>query len=179
MPLKAPPCAAVDPATGLLLDGPNPCSTTVQETYRKPNYIDPQLCTLPSDKTMLTVVSERAAPAITLRTPGVTMTMVDPVYPGDSTCIGDRGGPLTGGPLTNVPLVFPNFRMTFNQIGGYQPLALAIAPSYPVKVVRGPGDSIWVIDDGDFLSTTVGLPSTRGAVYRVDPWALDFTIRLR
>jgi hypothetical protein len=39
-------------------------------------------------------------------------------------------------------------------------------------VLRGPQDSIWVVDEGDFLSTSVTQPSTRGKVYRVEARAI-------
>ncbi|HTL33423.1 MAG TPA: hypothetical protein VL326_09870, partial [Kofleriaceae bacterium] len=48
------------------------------------------------------------------------------------------------------------------------PLALPIQPSLPIKVLRGPLQSVWVVDEGDFLSTSVTTPSTRGKVYRVE-----------
>jgi hypothetical protein len=42
----------------------------------------------------------------------------------------------------------------------------------PVAVVRGPTQSIWVIDEGDFLSTSSSVASTRGKVFRVESTAL-------
>jgi len=38
----------------------------------------------------------------------------------------------------------------------------------PVKVVHGPSESIWVIDNGDFISTSITQASTRGRVFRIE-----------
>src|SRR5262249_48240511 len=117
-------------------------------------------------------LEQRSAPAIKLRTRGMTLTMVDPYYPGDTMCPLDRGGvqdPSVVKGVDRVPVVYPGYELTFRQTAGYTPLTLsAIAPVFPVKVVRGPSDSIWVIDDGDFLSTTGLEASTRGKVFRIE-----------
>jgi hypothetical protein len=91
------------------------------------------------------------------------MTVVDPTYPGDGMCIGDR----LGG-LGNVPIVPPLFQTSVRITAGFSPFLLSITPAYPVKVTRGPGESIWVIDEGDFLSTSIATPSTRGKVFRIE-----------
>jgi hypothetical protein len=43
--------------------------------------------------------------------------------------------------------------------------------------VRGPQESVWVIDEGDFLSTSITQASTRGKVYRLEIQSLG-TINL-
>lgn len=154
-----------DPITGKLSGGgfdANPCSTTVPQIENQPVY--PKIasgdCTL---DTVPVVIAQRDAPAIRFRNPAMRLTIVDPTYPGDRTCLLDRQGT-----LGRVPLVFPGYQLSFHQTAGYTPLTLPIAPSFPVKVVRGPTNSIWVIDDGDFLSTSVTQASTRGKVYRIE-----------
>ncbi len=47
------------------------------------------------------------------------------------------------------------------------------AAAMPVRVVRGPTQSIWVVDQGDFLSTSLSQPSTRGKVFRIEPHQLS------
>jgi len=44
-------------------------------------------------------------------------------------------------------------------------------------VTRGPQQSIWVIDEGDYLSQTITTPSTLGKSYRIESSALN-TINL-
>lgn len=167
IPLTAPPCdPTADPISGRLPGGgyePNPCSTTVSQTDVIPNY-EPDTCTLavvPSD------LVERQAPAIQFRNRGMNLNIVDPYYPGDNRCIADRGGS-----LVNVPVVFPGYQLTFRQTGGFTPLVVPVSPSMPTKVVRGPTQSIWIIDEGDFLSTSIAQPSTRGKVFRIEVHAL-------
>jgi hypothetical protein len=104
----------------------------------------------------------------------MTLTVVDPYYPGDQTCAVDRQGPYAA---DHIPLVFQGYQLAFHQTAGYRPLTLSLAsaafnPVFPVKVVAGPTNSIWVLDEGDFLSTSIGVPSTRGQVYRVESTSL-------
>jgi hypothetical protein len=64
-----------------------------------------------------------------------------------------------------------NYQLTFDQKAGYLPLALSpaqLVPALPVKVVRGPSDSVWIMDDGDVLAVTITQSSTKGQVYRVE-----------
>ncbi len=173
IPLSAPPCdPTADERTGRRPDGtfgPNPCSLTVEHVENVPNYV-PGTCEL-SDPTTVTVA--RQAPAIRFHGRGFMLHLVDPTYPGDSACIKDGQGTLAG-----VPTVFPNYQLTWRQTGGFTPLTVpTIKPAYPVKVVRGPLDSIWVIDEGDYLSSSLSENSTRGKVFRVDPTSLR-TIKL-
>lgn len=176
IPLKAPACdPAADPFTGRRPDGTldaNPCSTTV-EHYAKRRVYTGDNCTLASEP-----IEARQADAIRFSNRSLTIHLVDPTYPGDGPCNVDRLGPFTG---AKVPMVPPGssptvngYTLTFDTKVGFSPLFIPNVTSiYPVKVVRGPSESIWIMDEGDFLSTTIGVPSTRGQVYRVESAALS------
>lgn len=168
VPLTAPACdPSTDPITGLKADGTydaNPCQYQTTQADLIPQFLA-GTCTAASPASVL---MERPTTGIRVRTRGFTMTMVDPTYPGDARCIGDRGGS-----LVNVPTVFTGVTLSFRLTAGLSPLTVPISPSYPVKVVRGPGQSAWIVDEGDFLSTTVTLPSTRGKVFRVEAASLS------
>ena len=173
LPLDAPACdPTVDERTGRRPDGtfgPNPCALTVDHVETVPNYVA-GTCEL-SDPTTVTVT--RQTPAIRFRNRGLMITLVDPTYPGDNACIKDGQGT-----LPKVPLVFANYQLTWRQTAGLTPLTVpVIRPAYPSKIVRGPLDSMWVMDEGDFLSTSATEFSTRGKVFRVDPRTLS-SIRL-
>ena len=159
--LTAPACdPAADPRTGLRPDGTydaNPCSLTVEHAEQVPAYVGTS-CVLDSPTTKL---ENRQAPAIRFHNRGLNLTLVDPYYPGDAKCIRDRAGT-----LGKIPLAFRGYQLSWRQTGGFSPFLLPIAPTFPVKVVRGPTQSIWVLDDGDFLSTTSA--STRGKVFRIE-----------
>ncbi len=139
------------------------------------NY-DAGTCT--QDATMPLTIETRTTTGIKFRNRGMTFTVVDPTYPGDQTCIGDRMGG-----LGNVPLVTDDFQIAFRQSGGFYPFTLPVGPSLPVKIVkqpRGPGDAtrdvgfgdpVWVIDEGDFISTSITTASTLGKVFRVETQA--------
>jgi len=167
VPLNPPPCdPTADPRTGRRLDGtfgPNPCSTTVTQTELAPVYGN-DTC---AESTPATATIMREAPAVAFHNRGLSLTVVDPTYPGDARCIRDRMGMLTG-----VPAVFPGYQLSWRQTGGFAPLILPLASAYPAKVVRGPTGSIWVIDEGDFISTSQSQASTRGKVFRVEPQGL-------
>ncbi len=168
IPLSAPACdPTADPRTGRRMDGtydPNPCELTVDESEYQLNYVG-ETCTLGTpDESIVT----RDATGLRLRNKAMTLTLVDPTYQGDLRCHGDRAGT-----RQDVPLVSPGYQIAFRQTAGFIPLVLSgISPSFPIKVTRGPGQSIWVIDEGDFLSTSITQPSTRGKVYRVESHAL-------
>lgn len=166
--LSPPACnPAADPRTGLLPDGvtydANPCALTVDHTENVTSYV-PGTCNV-ADPAVVT--QTRQAPAIRIHTRGPTLTLVDPYYPGDQTCIRDRLGT-----LGKIPLVFPGYQLAWRQTGGFVPLLLPISPSFPIKVTRGPQQSMWIIDAGDFLSTSITQASTRGRVYRVESQAI-------
>ena len=165
IPLTAPPCLGDGPTDF----DPNPCSTTVSQTELEPDYADPMACTLTAAKTKLVT---RDAPAIRFRNAQMTFTMVDPTYPGDKTCIGDRGGD-----LVDVPLVFPGYAIQFRTGAGFRPLELTgTGVAFPIDVIRGPQQSIWLIDEGDNLQNS---PSTRGQVFRFESVNLETINTLR
>jgi hypothetical protein len=166
IPLTAPACdPTADPLTGALPGGgfePNPCELQTSQTELEPTFATGS-CTV-SSQTLVT----RQADAIQFRNPGMTFTLVDPTYPGDARCIGDRQGT-----LGSVPVVPTGFQLQFEVTAGFTPLALPIAPAFPVKILRGPQQSIWVVDEGDVLSTDLTIPSTAGKVYRVESSSLS------
>jgi hypothetical protein len=164
IPLVAPTCdASADPRTGALPGGgfdANPCEVTVDETEYQPTYpnIAQNSCVQGTP-----VLATRPAQAIRFRNHGMQLEIVDPTYPGDLVCIGDRGAM-----LGNIPTVSPGVQFSFRQTAGFLPMLLPITPVYPAKIVKGPTQSIWVIDEGDFLSTSITTSSTRGKVFRVE-----------
>jgi hypothetical protein len=155
IPLTAAPCAGATPSPA----DPNPCQLET-ETFEP---------TLSFDAACEATEGEPAARATTgvrLQTPGLTLTMVDLTYPGDAVCIGDREGDLVG-----VPTVHPGLSFDFRQVNGRAPLALRLGSAgatLPSRIVRGPQDSIWVVDEGDYLSTSATTASTRGKVFRIE-----------
>lgn len=168
VPLKAPACVAgADPITGEVTPGsgvfePNPCSLTVDHAEVVSKYAD-AVCTPPAGKSLVT----RSAPAIRFRNRGMRWTVVDPWVTPDLNCVGDRAGP-----AAKVPLAFQGYQLTFRQAAGYTPLSIgSINPAFPIKVVPGPTNSIWVMDAGDALSSTS--VSTRGKVFRIESSALN------
>ncbi len=168
IPLDPPDCdPTADPFTGKLADGSydaNPCKQTVQETERQLNYV-PGSCTLADPDELLVT---RDAEGLRFRNPAMQLTLVDPTYPGDLMCHGDRkGDPRLAG--LEVPMVPQAYQMSFRQVAGFTPTRiLGISPALPIKVARGPVNTFWVIDEGDFLSTSIGTASTRGKVYRIE-----------
>lgn len=168
IPLTPPACdPTADAISGRRTDGtfePNPCSLTVETVDVVPQY--GPLCEL--DETEPTLLVPRQASAIRFRNKAMNMTIVDPTYPGDANCILDRQGT-----LGNIPHVFTNFQLSFVQTAGFAQISIPVNASMPVRVVRGPTQSIWVVDQGDFLSTSISLASTRGKVFRIEPGALN------
>ncbi len=168
IPLTAPPCdPTADPRTGALPGGgfePNPCLENTTEADLEPNP-DPSTCAVGVPKYSCTVAGGcRPTTAVKLRNPGMTLELVDPTSTGDASCTLDRAGNGLGA----LPLVFTGYQISWRVTAGFNPLILGIQPSYPVKVVTGPGQSMWVIDEGDYLSTTLGVASTLGKVFRVE-----------
>jgi hypothetical protein len=164
------PLAACDPTanpiTGQLPGGgfeANPCVETVTQFDSIQQPASPACA---ATKVLGTKNVPRSAQAIKFRNRAMRIDVVDPYQ----SCL-----PSGQGALANVPLVNRGYSLEYGQTAGYTPLIMpVIAPSYPVKVVRGPTDSIWVIDDGDFLSNSITLPSTRGRVFRIE--SVDLTL---
>ena len=174
IPLDPPPCdPTANPFSGLLPNGidyePNPCSYETQHFENVPLYV-PGTCMIAGAGTATdpsSEIRERTAPAIKYRSRGMTFSMVDPYYPGDQSCITDRLGP-NGTPLVRIPQVFHGYAIGFREQGGFSPLRFPILPVFPVKMVRGPVETVWVVDEGDFLSTSIQQSSTRGKVFRIE-----------
>ncbi len=171
VPLIAPTCdPTADARTGKKPDGTydaNPCELTVAQTELEPQFT-PGTCN--STSNILAggpSAPPRQADAIRLHGPGMTLTIVDPTYTGDVACIGDRLGT-----LQHVPIVPDGYQLVFRQTAGYEGQFLAINPAYPIKVLRGPTESIWVMDEGDFLSGDPSVASTEGKVFRIETIAL-------
>jgi len=160
IPLTAPPCLG----DGLTDLSPNPCQTTIDHTYLKPRYTA-GTCDLanPSDE----LVTEPTT-AIRFRNPQMTYHLVNATYPGDLMCKGDRLGGL------DLPTVFPGMTIQFEQVDGLAPKAAQISSTFPVRIVGGPQNSLWIIDEGDFLSTSASSASTRGKVFRIE--AIDLSV---
>ncbi len=180
IPLAPPACNPnADPVTGRLpapmadqYDA-NPCTTTTTHAETVPRYIA-GTCELDDPPSQ---IIERQATAIRYRRAGMTLTLVDPTYPGDNKCILDREGP-NGVPEVGIPQVFHGYSLSFRQVAGFSGLHVQVNPVFPVKVVRGPLNSIWVVDEGDFLSTSITAPSTRGKVFRIEPHGLGIVNEL-
>jgi len=145
----------------------NPCSLTVSQFEHKPVYTPPAAgkngsCTTP---TFEALASAHDAPAIKFRNRAMTLTVVDPYRLSTDSCLAHD----PGGIPTNVPLVVPGYQMLIGVKAGFSPFTLSLLNAVsPVKLVRGPSDSIWVIDDGDFLSGSILDVSTLGQVFRVE-----------
>jgi hypothetical protein len=106
-----------------------------------------------------------SVPAIKFRNRSLTLTLVDPYRVSSASCLGRDPGNVS----TNIPLVVPGYQIAFGVKGGYVPLTLSIGQQVsPIKVVRGPTESIWVIDDGDFIGNGITDVSTRGRVFRIE-----------
>jgi hypothetical protein len=151
IPLKPDPCGS-DYAK-------NPCLEVVPHAETVASYV-PNTCTAadPATKTQV-----RMAPSIFFRNAGMSYHLVDPTYPGDMTCRGDR----LGG-LGDVPTTFTGLAFTFRQSGGFASLPLRTSATVPVRVLRGPQQSIWIVDEGDFLPENTNQSSTRGKVFRIE-----------
>ncbi len=169
IPLSAPACdGSADYLTGLKADGTydvNPCQVPIGEIEVGPTTFQDANC----NATTATSLNPLGRPTTGIRfhNPGMTFTIADPTYPGDKSCIGDRGGT-----LGNIPIIPDNYQMEFEVTAGFAPLTLDIAPTFPIKVLRGPTESIWVLDDGTFISTTETEASTNGKIFRIESVAL-------
>lgn len=188
IPLKAEACSAdADPITGATMAGfeANPCSHQVTNYENLPQFAPGTCGTAEApDGPPTFAPGPRTTTAIQFRNRSMKLDIVDPVYPGDQVCVLDRGGhPIPTPPpelpaLPAVPLVFPGYQIQFSLQGGYNPLQITTEGqtgqpvTFPIKTVAGPGDSIWILDDGDFLSTSIGAPSSRGRVFRIE--TIDF-----
>jgi hypothetical protein len=169
IPLDPPPCLGDDDYTQL---SPNPCSVTVEHVGMEPEFTfneDTQTCTggdptEPEDNPLVFVT--RDAPAIRFKNPALTFHLVDPWYPGDLNCRGDRLGGMM------LPVVRSGFQLQLRIVAGFASQQITAPSVFPINVVRGPEDSIWVIDEGDNVPDILDSSSTRGQVFRIDPQKL-------
>jgi hypothetical protein len=172
IPLRAPACdPTANPYTGQHTDGtfdPNPCEAVVAQTESDNNYVH-NTC---APGNPVTSIVTRQADAIRYRGRGLTLTIVDPTYAGDQVCIGDGLGAAGLAPGTKIPVVPPLYQEAVRIVSGFFPLVIQTGAAYPVKVRRGPGESIWVMDEGDYLSQSVDIASTRGKVFRIESAAI-------
>ena len=166
IPLAAPACDPMENLlTGKRSDGtiePNPCSLTTDDIEVAPTFAVGPGCVVASS-----APTKVSRPALRFRNGGMLITMINPTYQGDQNCIGDGNG-LDGTVLDQVPLTFTGFQLTWRVAAGFTPMTAPISPSLPTRIRRGPGQSIWVMDEGDFLSITIDEPSTRGKVFRME-----------
>jgi hypothetical protein len=160
-----PTCAAVNPYTGVQ---PNPCSATVDQFDNEPTtpgnceVAPPALISAPDTNHPF---STRQVPALRFRTPAMSLTLVDAV----KSCQLDVGDPQNPRPTVTVPLAVTGYTISFTQKAGLTPaLVPVVGQVFPIKVVRGPTESIWVIDYGDVVSNSFNQASTKGRVFRVE-----------
>jgi hypothetical protein len=157
VPLRPAPCT--DDATS-----PNPCLTQVQHTENVFDYkVSDVLCDTDAEtagRQLARTPVTRPTDAIRVQLPGFTTNIVDPTYPGDAVCRGDRAGG-----LVDVPFVGLGTQIAFRITSGFAPQTVSSAALvYPVNIVRGPDDTVWVVDEGKQVNS-----SYRGGLLRYNP----------
>jgi hypothetical protein len=159
IPLRPAPCTD---------DGssPNPCFTQVEHTEDYLKYetsdvaCDTNAAQAGRQLTRTRREPPRVADAIRVEMPGFTTHVVDPTYPGDLVCRGDR----LGG-LVDVPFVGLGTQIAFRIASGFAPHTVSSAALvYPVNIVRGPDDTVWLVDEGKQVNS-----SYRGGLLRYNP----------
>lgn len=170
IPLDPPPCPGPDAFDQL---SPNPCSLTIEHWGMEPAFgfdEDTRTCTggdvSEPDVNPLELV-QRDAPAIRFKNPAMTFHLVDPWYPGDLNCRGDRAAGLM------VPTLRNGYQLQLRIVSGFLSHRVDVPAVFPINIVRGPEDSIWVIDEGDNVPDVLDTSSTRGQVFRVEPFKLS------
>jgi hypothetical protein len=190
IPLNPPACQTPPPTdadypftgrTGPSTFEANPCLVTVSQFETDQAYPGPvasggygscrdPVPVAPMDGTPQPHVHSTSA--IKFRNRSLTLTIVDPYLEASQTCL--KRDPIDTQTLaaipSNIPLVVPGYQIAFSVKGGFSPakVVLGVGQVSPVKVVRGPSESIWVIDDGDVLGSGFGDISTRGQVFRIE-----------
>lgn len=158
-------CADGKPAVCANGGQPPPCpggqAPLCSDAHPPPHY---GTCRVPSRPAQAAV--RMNVPAIKFRNRALTLTVVDPYRSSGDACIGRDPGNVR----TNIPMVVPGYQIAFGVKAGFTPATLPFnAPQVsPIKVVRGPTDSIWVVDDGDFIGNGITDVTTRGLVFRVE-----------
>ncbi|MBL8622026.1 MAG: hypothetical protein JNK64_12000 [Myxococcales bacterium] len=166
VPLTAPPCTGTGP-TDLT---PNPCSETIDQVEKQPDY-KPGTCELTTAGTKLVTRTTRG---IRFQNPLLRLTFVDPTYPGDAMCRDDRAGG-----LVDVPTVHRDASIQFRIVDGFLPRTMGDAIAQPTNVVRAPDGAIWVVDGGDTQPTNNSSTNVRGQLVRVSPRAPDGAVHLQ
>ncbi|HLU68069.1 MAG TPA: hypothetical protein VKZ63_17415 [Kofleriaceae bacterium] len=154
IPLVAPPCTG----DGFGDVSPNPCSTTVAQVDRfVPFEPEGGRCVARAEE-----LRTRQAEAIRLTNPVFRMHLVDPTTTGDAVCIGDRAADLPA-----FSPVYPGFQFGFSIVGGFFPMFVTpIEASFPNAIVPAPDGRLWVLDEGDDVSSR-----TEGRVFTFVPAA--------
>jgi len=96
----------------------------------------------------------------------MVLTMVDPY----KDCALDLHPRTEQDPKTapvTIPLVPRGYQLQFVLRGGLTPFTLPLSGSaiLPARALRGPSESIWVIDEGDFLGIS---QPTHGQLFRFE-----------
>ena len=115
----------------------------------------------------------RSTRGIRFQNPLLRLTFVDPTYPGDAMCRGDRAGA-----LVDVPTVHRDASIQFRVVDGFLPRTMGDAIGQPANIVRAPDGAIWVVDGGDILPTPESGTDLRGQLVRISPRAPDGAVHL-
>ncbi len=162
IPMMAPPCTG-DGFTDL---APNPCTVMVEQTQLVPIY--EAGCAVPASPNPTSELITETVPAIRFQNPAFSFHLVRPTYPGDAECREDGGGS-----LVNVSFAREGQLLALRLVNGFAALHPGISPVFPVKVLRGPEESVWVVDHGDTIRDISNGPDWRGQVFRVEPGNFD------
>jgi hypothetical protein len=170
VPLRAPSgaewptCEDVNPFTGVQS---NPCAGIVDQFDNQPivetncEATPPALAVQDDSHNFMT----RHVPALTFRTPGMFLTLVEPV----KACQLDTGDAQNPRAEVTMPLAVTGYSVSFTQKASLSPSTLPLTGQVlPVKIVRGPTESMWVVDYGDVVSDGITQVSTKGRVFRVE-----------
>lgn len=167
IPLTAPPCAGTG-ATDLSV---NPCSETVEHSEDVPDYAT-GTCDLASNTPRRIT---RTATAIRFDNPLMRLRFVDLTYPGDAQCLRDRGGA-----LGEVPVLATGMTLGFRVESGFvSVVAGGESVVQPANVVRGPDETVWIVDAGDIDDNNPSTPNLRGQLLRVDPAGIGGALHVR
>jgi len=148
------PACTADGLTDVL---PNPCLATMPVSEMVPRY-QPGTCTVAD----ASVLETRDDQVIRFRNPAFTFNLATPWYPGDAMCYRDRLGT-----LGKIPTVSSGYQVQITLTGGLYPVVTS--PSvYPSSVVRGPHETVWTIDEGEYLPSG-SITTVRGQVWEYDP----------
>jgi hypothetical protein len=165
VPLRPAPCTGD-------ASSPNPCLTQVTNREEVPIYVEGgEVCDTDASRAERQTdrtPRDRLAEAIRVQLPGFTTHIVDPTYPGDAVCRGDRQGG-----LVDVPYVALGTQLSIRISSGFSPHTITTGSLvYPVNIVRGPDNTVWLVDEGKHVSD-----SYRGGLVRHNP-ATGFNLQI-